>query len=147
MNTTKPILVSACLLGTPCRYDGSGKADARLLKLGAKRQLIPVCPELLGGLPTPRPPAERVGARIFDKSGADVTSAYLRGAQETLRLARLLGCKTAILKARSPSCGAGQIYDGTFSGTLVAGQGVTAALLTQNGVTVFTEESDLSHLL
>ena len=147
MNTTKPILVSACLLGTPCRYDGSGKADARLLKLGAKRQLIPVCPELLGGLPTPRPPAERVGARIFDKSGADVTSAYLRGAQETLRLARLLGCKTAILKARSPSCGAGQIYDGTFSGTLVPGHGVTAALLAQNGITVFTEESDLSHLL
>jgi len=147
MNTTKPILVSACLLGTPCRYDGSGKADARLLKLGAKRQLIPVCPELLGGLPTPRPPAERVGARILDRSGADVTAAYLRGAQETLRLARLLGCKTAILKARSPSCGAGQIYDGTFSGTLVAGQGITAALLTQNGVTVFTEESDLSHLL
>ena len=147
MNTTKPILVSACLLGTPCRYDGSGKADARLLKLGAKRQLIPVCPELLGGLPTPRPPAERVGARIFDNSGADVTSAYLRGAQETLRLARLLGCKTAILKARSPSCGAGQIYDGTFSGTLVPGHGVTAALLAQNGITVFTEESDLSHLL
>ena len=147
MNTTKPILVSACLLGTPCRYDGSGKADARLLKLGAKRQLIPVCPELLGGLPTPRPPAERVGARILDESGADVTSAYLRGAQETLRLARLLGCKTAILKARSPSCGAGQIYDGTFSGTLVPGHGVTAALLAQNGVTVFTEESDLSHLL
>ena len=147
MNTAKPILVSACLLGTPCRYDGSGKADARLLKLGAKRQLIPVCPELLGGLPTPRPPAERVGARILDKNGADVTAAYLRGAQETLRLARLLGCKTAILKARSPSCGAGQIYDGTFSGTLVAGQGVTAALLSQNGVTVFTEESDLSHLL
>jgi len=147
MNTIKPILVSACLLGTPCRYDGSGKADARLLKLGAKRQLIPVCPELLGGLPTPRPPAERVGARILDQSGADVTAAYLRGAQETLRLARLLGCKTAILKARSPSCGAGQIYDGTFSGTLVAGQGVTAALLSQNGVTVFTEESDLSHLL
>ena len=147
MNQPKPILVSACLLGTPCRYDGSGKADARLLKLGAKRQLIPVCPELLGGLPTPRPPAERVGARIFDKSGADVTAAYLRGAQETLRLARLLGCKTAILKARSPSCGAGQIYDGTFSGTLVPGHGVTAALLAQNGVTVFTEESDLSHLL
>ena len=147
MNQPLPILVSACLLGTPCRYDGSGKADARLLKLGAKRQLIPVCPELLGGLPTPRPPAERVGARILDQDGADVTAAYLRGAQETLRLARLLGCKTAILKARSPSCGAGQIYDGTFSSTLVAGQGVTAALLAQNGIVVFTEESDLSHLL
>ena len=147
MNQPTPILVSACLLGTPCRYDGSGKADARLLKLGAKRQLIPVCPELLGGLPTPRPPAERVGARILDKDGADVTAAFLRGAQETLRLARLLGCKTAILKARSPSCGAGQIYDGTFSGRLIAGHGVTAALLMQNGITVFTEESDLSHLL
>ena len=147
MNQPAPILVSACLLGTPCRYDGSGKADARLLKLGAKRQLIPVCPELLGGLPTPRPPAERVGARILDKDGADVTAAFLRGAQETLRLARLLGCKTAILKARSPSCGAGQIYDGTFSSRLIAGHGVTAALLMQNGITVFTEESDLSHLL
>ena len=140
MSIATPILVSACLLGTPCRYDGSGKADARLLKLGAKRQLIPVCPELLGGLPTPRPPAERVGARILDKSGADVTDAYLRGAQETLRLARLLGCKTAILKARSPSCGHGRIYDGSFSGTLIPGSGVTAELLAKNGIRVFTED-------
>ena len=140
MSIATPILVSACLLGTPCRYDGSGKADARLLKLGAKRQLIPVCPELLGGLPTPRPPAERVGARILDKSGADVTDAYLRGAQETLRLARLLGCKTAILKARSPSCGHGRIYDGSFTGKLIPGSGVTAELLAKNGIRVFTED-------
>ena len=98
MNTTAPILVSACLLGTPCRYDGSGKADARLLKLGAKRQLIPVCPELLGGLATPRPPAERVGARILDKDGADVTTAYLRGAQQCQRLRQRQAALAACLR-------------------------------------------------
>ena len=140
MNTTKPILVSACLLGTPCRYDGSGKADARLLKLGAKRQLIPVCPELLGGLPTPRPPAERNGDRIFAKDGTDVTSAFVRGAEETLLLAQTLGCRAAILKARSPSCGHGRIYDGTFTGSLVPGSGVTAELLEASGIAVYTEE-------
>lgn len=141
---SSPILVSACLLGTPCRYDGVGKADARVLALAKSRRLIPVCPEQLGGLPTPRPPAERDGARIRANDGADVTAAFQRGAQETLRLLKLFGCKTAILKARSPSCGFGRIYDGTFSGTLVSGDGLTAALLRQNGVAVFTEEDDLS---
>ena len=139
-----PILVSACLLGTPCRYDGAGKADMRVLALAKKRLLIPVCPEQLGGLPTPRPPAERVGERIVTSSGADVTVSFLRGAEETLRLAQFFGCKTAILKARSPSCGFGQIYDGTFSGTLVSGSGVTAALLRQNGIAIYAEEDDLS---
>lgn len=143
MTDRSPVLVSACLLGTPCRYDGAGKADARVLALAAKRRLIPVCPEQLGGLPTPRPPAERVGGRVLTTGGADVTDAFLRGAEETLRLAQLFGCKTAILKARSPSCGSGRIYDGTFSGTLVSGSGVTAALLRQNGITVLTEEDDL----
>ena len=146
MDKSSPILVSACLLGVPCRYDGSGAADARVLALAKRYHLIPVCPEQLGGLPTPRPPAERVGERVLTIGNADVTDAFLRGAQETLRLARLFGCKTAILKARSPSCGAGQIYDGTFTGTLVSGHGVTAALLEQNGITVFTEDSDISHL-
>ncbi len=138
-----PILVSACLLGTPCRYDGAGKPDARILSLAATRRLIPVCPEQLGGLATPRPPAERVGARVCASNGADVTGAFFRGAQETLRLARLLGCKTAILKSRSPSCGSRQIYDGTFTGTLVSGEGVTTALLRQNGLAVYSEEDDL----
>ena len=142
-----PVLISACLLGFPCRYDGAGKADARLQALAKTRRLIPVCPEQLGGLPTPRPPAERVGERVLARDGTDVTPAFVRGAEETLRLARQLGCTTAILKARSPSCGSGQIYDGTFSGRLVSGSGVTAALLRQNGIAVRTEEDDLSALL
>lgn len=142
-----PILVSACLLGCPCRYDGAGKADARLLALAKKRRLVPVCPEQLGGLSTPRPSAERVGERVITREGEDVTAAFFRGAEQTLQIARQFGCKTAILKARSPSCGSGQIYDGTFSGTLVPGSGVTAALLRQNGIAVRTEEDDLSALL
>lgn len=142
-----PVLVSACLLGCPCRYDGAGRADARVLALVKTHRLIPVCPEQLGGLPTPRPPAERVGERVLASDGTDVTPAFARGAEETLRLARLLGCTAAILKARSPSCGNGQIYDGTFSGRLVSGSGVTAALLLQNGIAVRTEEDDLSPLL
>ena len=144
MSERKPVLVSACLLGTPCRYDGAGRPDARILSLAATRRLIPVCPEQLGGLATPRPPAERVGERVSTGGGADVTAAFQRGAEETLRLARLFGCKTAILKSRSPSCGSGQIYDGTFTGTLVSGEGVTTALLRQNGLIVCSEEDDLS---
>ncbi len=142
-----PILVSACLLGTPCRYDGIGKADERVLALAKTRCLIPVCPEQLGGLPTPRPSAERVGARITTKDGADVTAAFTRGAKETLRLAQLLGCQTAILKSNSPSCGSGQIYDGSFSGKYISGDGMTAALLKQNGITVFSEGDDFNESL
>lgn len=142
-----PILVSACLLGSPCRYDGTGKADAQVQALAKKRRLIPVCPEQLGGLPTPRPPAERVANRILAIDGADVTAAFQRGAEETLRLAQRFGCKTAILKARSPSCGSGRIYDGSFTGTLVSGSGMTAAHLRQHGVAVLTEEDDLASLL
>ena len=144
MNDHSPILVSACLLGLRCRYDGSAKADARLLALTQTRALIPVCPEQLGGLPTPRPPTERVGARVLTADGADVSAAFARGAEETLLLARLFGCKTAVLKARSPSCGCGEIYDGTFSGQVTQGQGVTAALLQESGITVLTEADDLS---
>ena len=137
-----PILVSACLLGTPCRYDGTGKANGSVLALAKSRTLIPVCPEQLGGLPTPRPPSERKGERILTKNGEDVTAAFCRGAEETLRLASLFGCRQAILKANSPSCGCGQIYDGSFSGRRIAGDGLTAALLKQNGITVKTEEDE-----
>ncbi len=139
-----PILVSACLLGLRCRYDGGEKADACVLALGKRRALAPVCPEQLGGLPTPRPPSERTGERVVTKDGADVTAAFCRGAEESLRLARALGCREAVLKARSPSCGCGTIYDGTFTGRCVIGDGVTAALLKANGVRVLTEEDDLS---
>jgi uncharacterized protein YbbK (DUF523 family) len=133
------ILISACLLGIRCRYDGKAKYDARIEKLMEKHHLIPVCPEIYGGLSTPRDPSERAGDKVMGKSGQDVTAAFERGAQETLALAKLLGCGYAILKERSPSCGHGRIYDGTFSGRLADGNGVTAELLEKNGVTVLGE--------
>ena len=133
------ILVSACLLGCPCRYDGAAKADPRVLALMERHTLIPVCPEQLGGLPTPRLPSERREGGVFDRGGKDVTAQYRQGAEEVLRLARLYGCTHAVLKERSPSCGSGQIYDGSFSHVLVPGSGVAAALLAQNGITVLGE--------
>lgn len=132
------LLVSACLLGACCRYDGASKAHPLMLELAARHTLVPVCPEQLGGLATPRPPAERRGDRVVTGAG-DVTAQYRRGAEETLRLCKLLGCEAAVLKERSPSCGHGQIYDGTFSGTLTAGDGVTAELLIANGIPVYGE--------
>ena len=132
-------LVSACLLGCPCRYDGAVKADPRVLSLMERHTLIPVCPEQLGGLPTPRLPSERREGGVFDRGGMDVTVQYRQGAEEVLRLARLYGCTHAVLKERSPSCGSGQIYDGSFSHVLVPGSGVAAELLAQNGITVLGE--------
>ena len=140
------ILVSACLLGCPCRYDGTAKADPRVLALMERHTLIPVCPEQLGGLPTPRNPSERRGERVVMSDGRDVTAEYRRGAEEALRLARLYGCTAAVLKEKSPSCGCGRIYDGTFSGTLTDGDGVTAELLKENGIKVYGE-SELEKLL
>ncbi|MDD7311781.1 MAG: DUF523 domain-containing protein [Clostridiaceae bacterium] len=133
------ILVSACLLGCPCRYDGAAKADPRVLALMERHTLIPVCPEQLGGLPTPRLPSERREGGVFDRGGKNVTPQYRQGAEEVLRLARLYGCTHAVLKERSPSCGSGQIYDGSFSHVLVPGSGVAAELLAQNGITVLGE--------
>lgn len=133
------LLVSACLLGTCCRYDGASKAHPLAAQLAERHTLVPVCPEQLGGLPTPRPPAERRGALVVTREGADVTEQYRRGAEEALRLCRLLGCEAAVLKERSPSCGRGRIYDGTFSGALVPGSGVTAELLLSHGIPVYGE--------
>ena len=121
----KPILISACLLGVACKYSGGDNLCPKVAALVEDHYLVPVCPEQLGGLPTPRTPAERQGNRVIAKDGRDVTDAYLRGAQEALKLARLFGCDTAILKARSPSCGAHGIYDGSFTGTVISGSGVT----------------------
>ena len=140
------ILISGCLLGLCCRYDGASKPHTMAEELSKKHELVPVCPEQLGGLATPRPPAERQGGRIIAKNGADVTQQYCRGAEETLKLCRLLGCEAAVLKERSPSCGCGEIYDGTFTGTLVAGNGVTAELLLEHGIPVYGE-SRISELL
>ena len=139
------ILISACLLGACCRYDGASKAHPLAALLAERNTLVPVCPEQLGGLPTPRPPAERRGGRVVTQSG-DVTEQYLRGAEETLKLCKLLGCEAAVLKERSPSCGRGQVYDGTFSGTLTAGDGVTAELLAAHGILVYGE-SQIEKLL
>ena len=140
------ILVSACLLGICCRYDGRGNPKEWIQKLAGTEQLIPVCPEQLGGLATPRPPAERQGNRVVTRSGTDVTEAYCRGAAETLRLCKALNCQAAVLKERSPSCGHGQIYDGTFTATLSKGDGVTAELLGSHGIRVYGE-SQLEELL
>lgn len=140
------LLVSACLLGACCRYDGAAKPHPLRERLAAEHTLVPVCPEQLGGLPTPRPPAERRGDRVVTREGTDVTAAYRRGAEEALGLCRLLGCQAAVLKERSPSCGHGAVYDGTFTGTLTAGDGVTAALLAAHGIPVYGE-SEIGDLL
>lgn len=134
------ILVSACLAGEPCRYNGLGFICPAVAALVASGEALAVCPEVLGGLSTPRPPAEIVASRVLTVVGEDVTAAYQAGAQLALQMARKSGCRTAILKARSPSCGCGQIYDGSFSGRLIPGDGVFAALLKTAGISVQTEE-------
>lgn len=133
-------LCSACLLGIKCRYDGKSKLNKKVIKLSKKEILIPVCPEQLGGLPTPREPAEQKGKKVITKSGKDVTKFFVDGAEQVLKLAKLFGIKGAILKQRSPSCGCGQIYDGTFSGAVIQGNGVTTKLLKKNGIKVISEE-------
>lgn len=133
------LLISACLLGCCCRYDGASKPHPLAEILAQRHTLVPVCPEQLGGLPTPRPPAERQGDRVVSQEGQDVTEQYRRGAEEALRLCRLMRCEAAVLKERSPSCGCGTIYDGTFSKTLCPGDGVAADLLTSAGIAVYGE--------
>lgn len=133
------ILVSACLLGVPCRYDGKSLAVPDVCRLAKKHTLIPICPEQLGGLPTPRIPSERQGNRVVNREGEDVTAFFSRGADQAVALARLLQIDLAILKQNSPSCGCGSRYDGTFSRTLIAGNGMTAQRLLENGFTVISE--------
>lgn len=135
------ILVSACLLGMNCRYNGKGELNSQVLALSRDAFLILFCPEIYGGLATPRDPAERQGEKVMTAAGADVTEQYKKGAEEALRLARLYGCRAAVLKERSPSCGRGQIYDGTYTRRLIPGDGVTARLLEQEQIPVFGETS------
>jgi len=139
------ILVSACLLGMRVRYDGQSKPVDSVIALMNEHELIPVCAEVFGGLPTPRVPAERAGERVIAKDGGDVTEQYVRGAEEIARLARLYGCTHAILKEKSPSCGKGRIYDGTHTGTLTDGNGVLAETLMKMGVKV-VGESEIDRL-
>ena len=126
-------------MGADCRYDGRNNRIPQLDRLMEIHTCVPICPEQLGGLSTPRIPAEQRGDRVIDREGRDVTAAFLRGAEETLRLAELCGCQAALLKERSPSCGCGWIYDGTFSKTLTAGDGITARLLKENGLAIYGE--------
>lgn len=142
------VLISACLLGLDCKYDGGANtlSNSVIAALRAKYDLVPVCPESYGGLASPRPPSERVGDRVLSKEGGDVTTQYEKGARAALRLAEIFGCRSAILKERSPSCGHGLIYDGTFSRTLVPGDGVTARLLMEHGVKIYGE-SDIMGLI
>ena len=140
------LLISACLLGRNCKYNGGNNLHPLAERLGEKYDLVPICPETWGGLTSPRPPAERVGGRILDREGRDVTEAFQRGAQRALETARKNGCRRAVLKERSPSCGAGRIYDGTFTGTTVPGDGVAAALLRAEGLVLYGE-SEIEKLL
>ncbi|PLV59140.1 DUF523 domain-containing protein [Thermotoga sp. KOL6] len=140
------ILVSACLLGIPTRYDGVSKIDEKVISLLEKHVLIPVCPEQLGGLPTPRPRCEIIGGhgwtgkeKVVDEFGNDRTENYVRGAKLTFNIARLLKIDLAILKSKSPSCGNKCVYDGSFLGKLVEGKGVTAYFLEKNGIRVLNE--------
>ena len=135
------LLVSACLLGVMCRYDGQSRPDEKVLGLLKNHVLVPVCPEQLGGLSTPRCSCEIQGDRVMSRDGDDRTAEYEKGALEALRLCRLFSCEAAVLKAKSPSCGLGCVYDGTFSGTLRPGDGVTAGLLKNSGVPVYTEKN------
>ena len=137
----KKAIISACLLGLDCRYDGKNNfiGEEKLQKLREEYELIPVCPEIYGGLTTPRIPSERVGERVLSKTGTDVTAEFQKGASAALQLAGIFGCEAAILKENSPSCGSGTIYDGTFTGVLTAGDGVTAELLKKHGLTVTGE--------
>ena len=134
------LLCSACLLGVSCRYDGKSIPAAEITALLERHELLPICPEQLGGLPTPRTPCEIRGGIIISRDGKDMTESFDKGAEEALRLYHLFGCQGAILKSRSPSCGKGLIYDGAFSGTLVSGNGILAQMLLDEGITVYTEE-------
>ena len=140
------ILISACLLGTPCRYDGRSVRKVDVDALQKKYELIPVCPEVDGGLPTPRTPSERVGDKVLMRDGIDVTSEFLRGAVHAYEMALVNGCKKALMKERSPSCGKDLIYDGSFSGALTERMGVAAEYLAERGIEVFGE-SDIELLL
>lgn len=140
------ILTSACLLGVNCRYNGTGDVHKNAVSLLSEAVLIPICPEQLGGLKTPREPAELLKGQVIDRNGIDITGEFKRGAREVLSMARIWQCDYAILKERSPSCGSGFVYDGSFSKQLVSGDGITAAFLKEKGVYV-TGESGIPKLM
>ena len=135
------LLISACLLGTNCKYNGGNNAlpPEKLAALEERYRLVPVCPEQAGGLPTPRLPSECRGEQVVNRAGEDVTEAFRRGAELALETALREDCRLALLKERSPSCGSGRIYDGSFTATVIPGDGVTAEMLKKSGITVYSE--------
>lgn len=133
------VLVSSCLGGINCKYSGENNLNPFVLELINKGLAIPLCAEQLGGLSTPRIPAEILKEKVITKNGNDVTEEFLKGAKNVLEICKTLNIKTAILKSKSPSCGLGKIYDGSFSGKLIDGNGITAQFLINNGIKVFTE--------
>ena len=135
------LLISACLIGADCKYSGGNNAldGGTLRALRGRYELVPVCPEFAGGLPTPRDPSERLNGRVVSCNGRDVTREYERGADVALELARRFDCHKALMKERSPSCGSGEIYDGSFSGTVISGYGTAAEKLRAAGVEVIGE--------
>lgn len=145
------MLVSSCLLGRNCKYNGGNNYNQSVVERLAEAEIIPVCPETLGGLSIPRSPSEIKGgsgqdvlsgrARVVDKKGTDISNYFISGAEKVLKRAERSGCRSALLKARSPSCGSQEIYDGSFSGRTKAGQGVTAALLVAAGIKLINEEN------
>ena len=142
------LLISACFLGKNCKYSGGNNAlpPEILTRLGEKYALVPVCPETAGGLPIPREPSERLNGIVIGKSGRDVTAEFDKGAETALTLAQRFGCKAALMKERSPSCGSGTIYDGSFTGTVIPGDGVAAEKLRAAGLTLYGE-SEIEKLL
>lgn len=132
-------IVSACLSGVKCRYNGTSSPCKAITELVNSGEAIPICPERLAGLPTPRPCTEKLGDRIVAENGEDFTESYVKGAQVVLEIATLVGCREAILKSGSPSCGSKRIYDGTFTGKMRQGDGVLASLLKEHGIEVLTE--------
>ena len=134
------ILVSACFIHEGYKYSGGANINQEVIRLAEKYEFILICPEVFGGLPTPRVPSEIIGDKVCNSIGEDVTNEFHTGAYKALELAKMHGCKKAILKAKSPSCGKGKVYDGTFTHTIIDGNGIAAKLLMDNGITVYTEE-------
>ncbi|MBO4419304.1 MAG: DUF523 domain-containing protein [Oscillospiraceae bacterium] len=142
------ILVSACLAGVPCRMDGASKPVSAVVDLVTRGEAILVCPEVFGGLSTPRSPSElQPDGRVRNADGEDVSEQFYRGAELALKICRAYACTGAVLKSRSPSCGKGRIYDGSFTKTLIPGDGVFASLLQEAGIPVLTEEDEVSSIL
>ncbi len=136
------VLISRCLIGENCRWDGKNNLVPELRELYDRGLAVPVCPEQLGGLPTPRLPSEMQGSRVVMNDGTDVTENFRNGAERALAIGLEQGCTCAVTKAKSPSCGCGRVYDGTFTGTLVSGDGLFVRLLKEAGIPVCTEKDD-----